>query len=75
MAEGEKIEDGNMAGFVKSVGWVKKRGKETFQAVIEYPNGPPPGLMFSVVFDKPPVAIVTLDEVAALLAARKAGKP
>jgi hypothetical protein len=53
-------------GIIKSAGWVKKRGKETFQAVVEYPAGPPPGMLMSLVFDKPPVQIVTVSELADL---------
>jgi hypothetical protein len=54
------------AGFLRRVGWEKHEdtGEDVFRAVIEYPNGPPDNLRFSLVWEPIPVAIVPLPETA-----------
>jgi hypothetical protein len=49
-------------GFVRRCGWEcdESTGKEVFRAIVEYPNGPPDGLSWSIVWDTVPVQIVVV---------------
>lgn len=48
-------------GIVRSVGWVDVEGERRFQAVVEFPEGPP-DLPFNVVWDMRRIRIVVDEE-------------
>ncbi len=49
------------SGILRRIGWMEnEHGEQVFRAFVDYPNGPPSGLPFSVVWNQTPVQIVVV---------------